>query len=194
MKHACRLHLLTKRYEIRLLSFLEAPLFVRPECPGGTDARLNFVDDEECAVFLGDEAEGTEEGGRGVFVAAFGEDGFDDDCCDWFVGFTNGPRISMGMCLREVAAGTYLSTRIFSYSARHRSSSALFRASFSSRGYLISGKGAAGQSKAGTSTYPQENRPSDRIRCEIKRMYIPCGSPCSASHSSSRIDGHGSRI
>lgn len=98
MKHARRLHLFTKRHEVGLLPFLQAPLLVRPERPGGTDARLDLVDDEECTVFLGDEPEGTEEGGRGVFVAAFGEDGLDDDGCHWFVGFANGSRLFISRC------------------------------------------------------------------------------------------------
>lgn len=47
----------------------------------------------------------------------------------------------------------YLLMRIFSYSSRHRFSSASLCSAFSSSGNLVLGKGDAGQSKAGTSTY-----------------------------------------
>ena len=48
--------------------------------------------------------------------------------------------------------GTYDSIKICSYSARHLASSLLLKSSFSFNGYLRSGKGAHGQSKAGIST------------------------------------------
>jgi hypothetical protein len=49
-----------------------------PELSCGADAGLDFVDDEEDVVSLGEFAEAAEEVGRGVIVAAFGLDGFYD--------------------------------------------------------------------------------------------------------------------
>lgn len=66
---------------------LEVPVLVGPEFAGGADAGLDFVDDEEDVVALGDVAEALEEGGRGVVVASLGLDGFNYDGCDGVVEF-----------------------------------------------------------------------------------------------------------
>lgn len=57
----------------------EVPVVVGPELASGTDASLHLVDDQEHAVLLGDLAQTTEEGGRGVVVATLGLDGLNDD-------------------------------------------------------------------------------------------------------------------
>lgn len=54
-------------------------MFVGPEFACGADAGLDFVDNKQDVVFLGDGAEAAEEEGGGVVVAALGLDGLDDD-------------------------------------------------------------------------------------------------------------------
>jgi hypothetical protein len=101
-----------------------------------------------------------------VFIAAFGEDGFDNDGGDRLVRFTArwDDQILSGTHYVRSRQCPHLLTRIFSYSSRHRFSSAWLCSACSSSGNLISGKGAAGQSKAGTSICAVELSNSQAVR------------------------------
>lgn len=63
----------------------QIPVVVGPELAGGAETGLNFVDDEEDVVALGDVAETLEESGGGVVVTTLGLDGFDDNGGDGVV-------------------------------------------------------------------------------------------------------------
>ena len=67
-----RLRLLGKGNHVGRI--LQVPVVVRPELARGADARLDFVDDHQHVVLLGDGAQAAEEGWRGVVVASLGLD------------------------------------------------------------------------------------------------------------------------
>lgn len=75
---ACCLGLFGERYHVGRA--WEVPMLMCPELAGGADAGLDFVDDEEDVMFLGQFAEAAEEGRGRMMVAAFGLDGLDYHC------------------------------------------------------------------------------------------------------------------
>jgi len=127
----------------------QIPVSVTPEVTSGTSTGLNFVDEEDDAVFLRDVSKALSELGTAILVTTFGLNWLGDDDGD-IVTLKKGKKLAF-LCRSELTF-SFCSFIFSSTSSRHSLSCASLYALFSARGYLYRGYLAIGHWKAGMST------------------------------------------